>query len=234
MHGRARRVAHKTVDVVGVVVELLGDHLAGQVLVIVLLKVADELQRGASGTVVGDHLGLRDGDEHGLEEARGFLAVVDLLRFIDVQYGLQLALDEIHVAEDKRLVERGAVVDVVAVYLSGGLAAADGDRRDEVYNVRALKAVIEVEDDHAQRCTGLELVKLPRVYQRERPRGKRIAAAVYGKRSDTGGHIKNAVVTGTDLPPDRDENDILGKPEIRVHITQQHNNNSFCDRHGKA
>ena len=107
-------------------------------------------------------------------------------------------------------------------------------RRDEVYNVRALKAVIEVEDDHAQRCTGLELVKLPRVYQRECPRGKRIAAAVYGKRSDTGGHIKNAVVTGTDLPPDRDENDILGKPEIRVHITQQHNNNSFCDRHGKA
>ena len=116
-----------------------------------------------------------------------------------------------------------------------GLAIqTDGDRRDEVYNVRALKAVIEVEDDHAQRCAGLELVKLPRVYQRERPRGKRIAAAVYGKRSDTGGHIKNAVVTGTDLPPDRDENDILGKPEIRVHITQQHNNNSFCDRHGKA
>ena len=123
---------------------------------------------------------------------------------------------------------------MVTVYLSGGLAAADGNRRDKVYNVRALKAVIEVEDDHAQRCTGLELVKLPRVYQRERPRGKRIAAAVYGKRSDTGGHIKNAVVTGTDLPPDRDENDILGKPEIRVHITQQHNNNSFCDRHGKA
>ena len=75
----------KTVDVVGVVVELLGDHLAGQVLVIVLLKVADELQRrSASGTFVGDHLGLRDGDElFGLEGSR-LSRVVDLLRFIDV------------------------------------------------------------------------------------------------------------------------------------------------------